>query len=68
VRNSPIYTTAFININNLAPLYCIFKHIYIRNPFNLNFVSLNYLIKNILTFIAPILLILTSKATLLPYN
>jgi len=68
VRNSPIYATASININNLAPLYYIFSHIYIKNPFNLNFISLNYLIKNILTFIAFISLILASKAALLLYN
>jgi len=37
-----------------------FIYIYIRNPFNLDFVLLNRLIKDILTFIAPILLSLLS--------
>jgi len=68
MRNSPIYATASTSISNLTPLYYIFNYIYIKNPFNLNFVLLNRLIKNILTFIDPILLILTSKATLLLYN
>jgi len=68
VRNSPIYVTTSININNLISLCCIFNYIYIKNPFNLNFVPLNYLIKGILTFIDPISLILTFRAVLLPYN
>jgi len=56
------------NINNLAPLYYILNHIYIKNPFNFNFVPLNHSINNILTFINPILLILILKVTPLPYN
>jgi len=68
VRNSPIYTTAFINISNLTPLYYIFNHIYIRNPFNLDLILLNGLIKSILIFINPILLILISRTILLLYS
>jgi len=63
-----MYATTSIYINNLAPLYCIFNYIYIKNPFNLDFILLNYSIKGILTFITPISLILVLKATLLPYN
>ena len=36
-----------------------FIHIYARNPFNLDFVLLNRLIKDILIFIIPILLSVT---------
>jgi len=68
VRNSPIYTTASTNISNLVPLFYIFIYIYIKNPFNFNFILLNYLIKDILTFIVSTTLIFTSKAALLPYS
>jgi len=68
MRKSPIYTTASTNINNLIPLFCIFNLIYIKNPFNFNFILLNCLIKNILTFIASITSIFIFKTTLLPYN
>jgi len=68
VRNNLIYTTASVNISNLTFLCCIFNYIYIKNLFNLNFVLLNRLIKGILTFIDPILLIFTFRAILLPYN
>jgi len=40
----------------------------VRNPFNLDFVLLNCLIKGILTFIDPILLSLLFWTALLPYN
>jgi len=63
VRNSPIYTTASININNFIPLFYIFIYIYIKNPFNLNFVSLNHLIKGILAFKVSTMLTFASKAT-----
>jgi len=56
MRNNSIYTTALANINNFIPLFYIFIYIYIKNPFNLDFVLLNHLIKNILTFIIFILL------------
>jgi len=56
VRHNPIYTTASTNISNFNLLFYIFIFIYIRNPFNLDFVPLNYLIKSILAFIDPILL------------
>jgi len=68
VRNSPIYTTASTNINNFTPLFYIFIYIYIKNPFSFNFILLNYLIKNILTFIVLTILIFISKTALLPYN
>jgi len=68
VRKSPIYTTASININNFTPLFYTFIYIYIKNIFNFNFILLNRLIKNILTFIIPIILIFMSKAILLPYS
>jgi len=68
VRKSPIYTTASTNINNLTPLFYIFIHIYIKNPFNFNFILLNRLIKDILTFIVPTTLIFTSKTVLLLYS
>jgi len=68
MRKSPIYATTSTNINNLIPLFCIFSFIYTKNPFNFNFIKLNYLIKNILTFIAFITLIFTFKAALLPYS
>jgi len=55
MRNNPIYTTASTNINNFTPLLYTFIYIYIGNLFNLNFVPLNRLIKDILTFIVPIL-------------
>ena len=55
MRNSPIYTTASININDFTPLFYTFIYIYIKNPFNFDFIPLNHLIKNILTFIVPIL-------------
>jgi len=60
VRNSPIYTTASTGINSFNPSLYTFIYIYIRNPFNLDFVLLNRLIKGILTFIDPILLSLLS--------
>ena len=63
MRNSPIYTTASININNFIPLFYIFIYIYIKNPFNLNFVSLNHLIKGILAFKVSTMLTFASKAT-----
>jgi len=56
VRNNPIYTTASTSINNFNLLFYIFIHIYIKNPFNLDFILLNYSIKGILTFIDFILL------------
>jgi len=68
VRNNPIYITTLVNISNLTPLYCIFNYIYRKNLFNLDFILLNCLIKNILIFINPIVLILTFKAALLPYS
>jgi len=68
VRKSPIYATVSANINNLAPLFCTFIYIYIRNLFSFNFILLNYLIKGILTFIVPTILIFTSRTTLLLYN
>jgi len=48
------------NINNFTPLLYTFIYIYIKNPFNLDFILLNHLIKNILTFIIPILFSLLS--------
>ena len=68
MRKSPIYATTSTNINNLIPLFCIFSFIYTKNPFNFNFIKLNYLIKNILTFIASIALIFIFKIILLLYN
>jgi len=65
VRKSPIYTTVSTNINNLTPLLYIFIHIYIKNPFNFNFIPLNYLIKGILIFMVPITSIFISKTALL---
>ena len=55
IRNNPIYTTTSANISNFAPSLYTFIYIYIKNPFNLDFVPLNRLIKSILTFIVPIL-------------
>jgi len=49
-------------------LLCTFICIYVRNPFNLDFILLNCLIKGILTFIDPILLSLLSWTALLPCN
>jgi len=63
-----MYTTASTNINNFIPSFYTFIYIYIRNPFSLNFVLLNYLIKGILTFINFILLSFTSQTALLLYN
>jgi len=68
VRNSPIYITVSTNINNLVPLFRTFSFIYIKNPFHFNFIPLNYLIKDILTFITLIALIFTSKTALLFYS
>jgi len=68
VSNSPIYAIASTYISNLVPLYYIFNYIYIKNPFNFNFVLLNHLIKSILTFINFILFSLILKAASLPYN
>jgi len=68
MRNNPVYTTTSTNINSFNPLFYTFIHIYIKNPFNLNFVLLNHSIKDILTFINFILLSLTSQTTLSPYN
>jgi len=68
VRNNPIYITAFTNINSFISLFCIFIYIYIKNPFNFNFVLLNYLIKNILTFIVSITSIFVFKTALLLYS
>jgi len=68
VRNNPIYTTASTNINNFIPLFCTFNLIYIKNPFNFNFILLNRLIKTILTLIVLITLIFTSKTILLLYS
>jgi len=68
VRNSFIYTTASTNINSFTPSLCTFIYIYIKNPFNFNFILLNYLIKSILTFIIFILLSFISQTTLSPYN
>jgi len=68
MRNNPIYTTALADISNFTPLFYIFIYIYIKNPFNLDFVLLNCLIKGILIFIIFILLNLSSQTTLLSYN
>jgi len=68
VRNNLAYITASASINNLIPLLCIFIHIYAKNPFNFNFILLNHLIKDILTFIVPTTLIFAFKTALLPYN
>jgi len=68
VRNSPIYTTAAASINNFTFLFYTFIYIYIKNPFNLDFVLLNCLIKSILTFIIFILLSLLLQTILSPYN
>ena len=68
MRNSPIYTTASINVNNFTFLFYTFIYIYAKNPFNLNFIPLNHLIKSILTFIISILLSLLSQTILSPYN
>jgi len=59
MRNNPVYTTISININSFNPSLYTFICIYIKNPFNLNFIPLNRLIKGILTFINLILLSLT---------
>jgi len=56
MRNNPIYTTTLASISNFAPSLCIFIYIYIKNSFNVDFIPLNRLIKNILTFIIFILL------------
>ena len=55
MRNNPIYTTALASVNNFTPLLYIFIYIYIKNPFNLDFIPSNRSIKGILTFIAFIL-------------
>jgi len=55
MRNNPIYTTILTSINNFTFLFYTFIYIYIKIPFNFNFILLNYLIKNILTFIIFIL-------------
>jgi len=68
VRSNPIYTTASTSINNFIPLFYTFIYIYIKNPFNLNFIPLNRSIKGILTFINFILLSLASQTTLSPYG
>ena len=68
MRNSPIYITVSTNINNLVPLFRTFSFIYIKNPFHFNFIPLNYLIKNILTFIALIVSIFIFKTALLLYS
>jgi len=68
VRNNLPYTTASANINNFIPSLYTFIYIYIKNPFNLNFIPLNRSIKGILTFINFILLSLSSQTTLLLYN
>jgi len=60
MRNSLVYTTALANINIFNLLLCTFIYIYIKNPFNLDFVPLNRSIKGILTFINPMLLNLLS--------
>jgi len=66
VRNNPAYTTALASVSNLDPLACTFILIYIRNPFNFNFILLNRSIKGILTFIAFILFSFTSQVALSP--
>jgi len=68
MRKSLIYTTTSTNISSLTPLFYTFIYIYIRNPFNFNFISLNHLIKDILIFIVPTTSIFASKAILLPYS
>jgi len=68
VRKSPIYATVSANINNFIPLFYIFSLIYIKNPFNLNFIPSNRSIKGILTFVVPITLIFISKTALLSYS
>ena len=68
MRKSLIYATASINISNLTFLFYTFIYIYIKNPFNFNFILLNRLIESILTFIVPTISIFISKAALLPYS
>jgi len=68
MRNNPTYATASANISNFTPLFYTFIYIYIRNPFNLNFIPLNRSIKGIVIFIIFILFNLLSQTTLLPYN
>jgi len=60
MRNNPIYATVSASINSFTPLFYIFIYIYIKNPFNLDFVLLNRSIKDILTFIVFILFSLLS--------
>jgi len=68
VRKSPIYTTTSTNINSFTFLFYTFIYIYIKNSFNLNFIPLNRLIKDILTFIVLTTSILMSKTILLLYS
>jgi len=56
------------SINNFTSSLCTFIYIYIKNPFNLDFILLNHLIKSILTFIIFILFSLLLQTTLSPYN
>jgi len=51
MRNSLIYAIVSTYINSLVLLYCIFIYIYIKNPFNFNFILSNHSIKDILIFI-----------------
>jgi len=68
MRNSFVYITMSTNISNFAPLLSTFIYIYIRNPFNFNFILLNRLIEGILTFVVPTTLIFIFKTTLLLCN
>ena len=68
MRNNSIYAIASTNFNNFIFLFYTFIYIYTKNPFNLNFIPSNHLIKDILTFINFILLSLTLQTTLLPYS
>ena len=67
-KNNPIYVTWSTTNSNFAPLFLILSYIYIRNPLSLIFLLLSRLIDGILIFNAPILLILTFSAYLLPIS
>ena len=65
IKNSPVYATWSTTNNNFTPSCLIFSFIQVKNPLNLAFSPLNFLINGIFILVIPILLILFSNTCLL---
>src|SRR5580692_9858419 len=68
IKNSPVYATWSTTIGNFTPLCLIFSFIWVKNPLNLAFLSLNLSINGIFILNIPISVILFFNTCLLPVS